>query len=349
MGGAGGAPSEGVILSLKEVAGFEIIGMGADLADLYSSAANVKVQVPYADDPSYSASLEKILSQFKPDFVHFQNDSEILIASSLRHLFDKYNVAYFMPRHEVIETCVHKYKSYLAFANMGIKVPKNILICEFSDLKKSFDELRDSDGQIWLRSTEVGGGGIGSLATSSLEFAKAWIDYYRGWGKFLAAEKLTEKTVTWQSIWKNGQLIVAQTRLRDGWIHSNRAVSGITGVTKVGITYSSKLIDEIAAKAVYAVDGHPNGIYGVDMAFDSLGIPNPTEINISRFFTTIRFFTTAGLNMPEIYVKLGLNDQSVEIPSNSVNPLMDGLFWIRGMDRNPILATRKDLADCGKI
>ena len=28
------------------------------------------------------------------------------------------------------------------------------------------------------------------------------------------------------------------------------------------------------------------------------GVPNPTEINISRFFTTVRFFTEAGINFP---------------------------------------------------
>jgi carbamoyl-phosphate synthase large subunit len=37
---------------------------------------------------------------------------------------------------------------------------------------------------------------------------------------------------------------------------------------------------------------------GVDMAYDRNNVPNPNEINISRFFTTVLFFTEAGLNMP---------------------------------------------------
>jgi len=289
------------------------------------------------------------LIEFKPDFIHFQNDAEILVASSMRDLFDKYKVRYFMPNHDVIERCVDKHKSYLAFVESGLKVPRNILIRDLEDLRVSFSSLKNLDGQIWLRSTDVGGGGIGSLATDSFEFAKSWIDYYKGWGKFLAAEKLSSKTVTWQSIWKNGNLVLAQTRLRDGWVHASRAVSGITGVTKVGITFSDPQVDKIAESAVLAVDTKPNGLYGVDMAYDDFGVPNPTEINISRFFTTIKFFTDAGLNMPEIYLRLGIDHQGFEPPTAALNPLPDGLIWLRGMDRAPTLATFEDLKACGRF
>ena len=30
------------------------------------------------------------------------------------------------------------------------------------------------------------------------------------------------------------------------------------------------------------------------------GVPNPTEINAARFFTTINFFTECGVNFPEL-------------------------------------------------
>ena len=32
------------------------------------------------------------------------------------------------------------------------------------------------------------------------------------------------------------ELVVAQSRERRGWVHGNRSISGITGVTKVGVT-----------------------------------------------------------------------------------------------------------------
>jgi carbamoyl-phosphate synthase large subunit len=104
-------------------------------------------------------------------------------------------------------------------------------------------------------------------------------------------------------------LIVAQTRKRFGWIHGSRSISGVTGVTKVGVTMNDPVVDEVAQRSVFAVTNKPHGIFGVDMTFDDLGIPNPTEINISRFFTTIRFFTEAGINFPSIAKNLSLYNE----------------------------------------
>ena len=97
----------------------------------------------------------------------------------------------FMPTHDVIETCVNKYKSYLKWENSDIKVARNILIHNEEDLKRSFVELADNNDEIWLRASSIGGGGKGALPTNDVEFAKKWIDKYNGWGDFIAAEMLT--------------------------------------------------------------------------------------------------------------------------------------------------------------
>jgi carbamoyl-phosphate synthase large subunit len=112
----------------------------------------------------------------------------------------------------------------------------------------------------------------------------------------------------------------------------------------VGKTYSNKTLDAIAMAAVHAVDEEPHGIYGVDMTYDDQGIPNPTEINISRFFTTVLFFTEAGLNLPAIFAELGLKGSS-SIEKGTISPLDDNLMWIRGMDVAPILCDEDHLRD----
>lgn len=342
IAGAGGAPSEGVIFSLMKNKDYEIFGMGADSTDLVCSLAPFKRLIPYASEESYQDALVQIIEEVHPDFIHFQNDAEIFVASRMRHIFDSYNVGYFLPRHEVIDTCVHKYKSYLAFAEAGVRVPKNLLIENEEQLSESFSELGNREGKIWLRSSAIGGGGKGSLATADFDFAKAWITANKGWGSFLAAEMLTSRTVTWQSIWSKGNLVVAQARKRSGWIHGSRSISGITGVTKVGTTTSDKQVDEIAISSILAVDKAPNGLYGVDMTYDADGIPNPTEINIARFFTTIRFFTEAGLNMPDIYTQIGLGFEAPNF-DRRINPLPENLCWLRGMDREPQLFTEESI------
>jgi carbamoyl-phosphate synthase large subunit len=149
---------------------------------------------------------------------------------------------------------------------------------------------------------------------------------------------LTPDTVTWLSIWYEGELVVAQSRERRGWTHGNRSISGVTGVTKIGVTCDKNDVTRIAMEAVKAVDAKPHGIFGVDMAYDKAGVPNPTEINISRFFTTVLFFTEAGLNMPEIFKDIALYGEFPRL-EKKINPLPNGLLWLRGMDVVPRLMT----------
>lgn len=344
IAGAGGAPSEGVINSLlRSKKGEEIIGMGSEPTDLILSHAARKYVVPYANTPSYREALMTLLDREKPDLVHFQNDLEVYHASLLRDEIHSKGVKTFMPPHEVIDTCVHKWKSYLKFKEAGITVPRNMMISTPEDLETAFNTLGDEQGRIWLRASSIGGGGKGSIPTSDRQLAKCWIDMHKGWGDFVAAEMLTPSTITWLSIWYEGELIVAQTRRRSGWVHGNRSASGVTGVTKVGETCSDELVTRVAIDSVKAVSDKPHGIFGVDMAYDKNGIPNPTEINISRFFTTILFFTEAGLNMPEIFKDLALYGERPVLP-RVINPLPDGYLWLRGMDTTPRLGRREDLS-----
>lgn len=343
IAGAGGAPSEGVINSLLRCnKGDEIIGMGSDPTDLVLSSAEKKYVVPYADAPDYEEKLLKLIDIEKPDLVHFQNDLEIFEASKIRNKLLATGIKLFMPAHDVIDICVNKYKSYLKWENSSVRVPRNIFISDENDLRRSFKELGDDYGKIWLRASSIGGGGKGALPTNDFEFAKRWIDRYNGWGDFVAAEMLTPNTVTWLSIWFEGELIVAQTRAREGWTHGNRTLSGVTGVTKVGKTISNDKVTSVAFDAIKCIDSKPHGIYGVDMAYDNSGYPCPTEINISRFFTTVLFFTEAGLNMPKIFKDIVLYDEFPNL-KNNVNPLKDGLLWMRGMDANPKLYTREQM------
>lgn len=338
IGGAGGAPSEGVIRSLQAAGGDTILGMGSEPSDLVLSAADRKFYIPYANAPEYRSQLLALLERERPDLIHFQNDLEIWHASLLRDDILATGTRLFLPPHEVIDTCVHKFKSWQAFQRAGVPVPRNLMINNEEDLRRAFAELGGADGKIWLRAASIGGGGKGSIPTADFTMAKAWIDHYHGWGDFVAAELLTPDTITWLSIWHEGELVVAQSRERRGWTHGNRSISGVTGVTKVGVTCDKPQATEIAIAACKAVAPRPHGIFGVDMTYNRQGVPNPTEINIARFFTTVRFFTEAGLNLPAIYKDLGLYGKRPQL-TRTINPLPNDLLWLRGMDVEPRLMT----------
>lgn len=340
--GAGSAQSNGVINSLLKYGKDTIIGLGSDSSDLMLSKAHIKYLMPHSKDASYKQALLAVIKDTKPQMIHFQHDMELAVALKFKAEIESAGVKMLVPDYETIDTCVHKYKSWISFKNAGITVPENIIINNKNELKLAFELLGNDDGRIWLRSSLIGGGGKGSLPTNDFFEATEWIDKHDGWGSFIAAELLTDRTVTWLSIWKDGELVVAQSRKRHSWAHSALSLSGVTGVTKVGETCSDDFVDSVGVASVKAVSSKPSGIYGVDMTYDINGIPNPTEINISRFFTTIEFFTEAGLNMPGILRDLVIEGKPPQL-NKKINPLPDGMLWLRGMDCLPVLTSQKEI------
>ena len=339
VGGAGGAPSNNFIRSLREAPrSYYLIGSCASATDLFLADTDERHLVPAASEPTYREELLRLLERTRPQLLHLQNDYEVRAVSRLRDDIESLGVVLFMPRAETVETCIDKYKSYEVWSASGVRTPRTLLLRTPDDLKRAFRELGQ---RIWIRAT-VGGGGTGALPTDSFEFARLWIERYRGWGTFTASECLTSKTATWLSIWYDGRLVVAQSRRRWSWNFGNRTLSGVTGITGVGETFADEEVDRLAQQAIRTVDPRPHGIFGVDMTYGSDSLPHVTEINIARFFTTHYFFTKAGLNMPDIYCQLGLFGTMPKI-EQQINPLPNGLLWIRGMDVEPVLTTVDEL------
>ena len=322
--GAGGSPSANFIRSLRAAnEEYCIIGTDADKYYLQRAEVDRRYLAPLANDPKYIDFLNYIIEKEEVEFVHAQNDVEVSFLSENR---EKIKAKTFFPAKETVKILQDKFESFKLWEKAGIKVPKTQLITQDTDLGVLLDEM---GGSMWLRAIS-GAGGRGSLPVYDVKSAKNWLDFQEkngSWnGNFTASELLEPETVTWMSLWKDGELVVAQGRKRLYWELAKISPSGVTGAT-----------DDIARRAVLAVDDKPDGLFGVDMAYDKNGVPNPTEINIGRFFTTHEFFTQAGLNMPEMFVKLGYNE-SVPVLEKNTNPLPDGLVWIRGMDFLPVLS-----------
>jgi len=340
VGGAGGAPSNNVIRSLRESGrGDYIIGQSSVPPDLFLADCDEVHAVPPALSAEYPEALLGLLERTRPDLLHAQNDFDVRAISRLRDEISALGVGLFLPDASTIEICVDKFRSYEIWAANGVPVPETRLIRTPEDLDGALDDLGPT---VWLRATE-GGGGNGAIPTDSRALAHAWIDRNDGWGRFSAARVLTPDSITWQSIWYEGELVVAQTRRRLGWAFSSRAPAGVTGITHVAVTAADDRVDDIAERAIRSIDPAPHGLFGVDMTLDDTGTPNLTEINIGRFFTTIYFFTKAGLNMPLIYRDLALDGRRPAL-ERVRNPLPVGQVWVRGMDVEPRLVDLERLA-----
>ena len=334
--GAGGAPGINFTRSLRAAREkFHLIGIDCDKYNLQRAETDERLLGPRADDEDFLAFLKCIIGNRSPDFLHSQSDEEIAVL--VAHA-GGIGVKTFLPSEESVRLCQDKFLSYERWTSAGLRVPSTRLLCGEEDLDAAFGEL---GSPLWLRET-MGGAGRGALRVDTREEAALWIEVRRGWGRFTAAEYLSPHSITWQSIWAEGELVVAQGRKRLYWEMGNRAPSGVTGVTGTGVTVSDPALDEIAQKAILAIDRAPHGIWSVDLTYDVRGVPNPTEINIGRFFTTHYFFTKAGLNMPLILLKLAFGEEVPPLPRR-INPLPHGLAWVRGMDIEPVLCTVEEI------
>lgn len=327
---AGGAPALNFIRSLRDAPEeFYIVGVDANKYTLQRSEADKKFLVPRVEEENYIPILKEIMQEERIDFLHCQMSYEMETISDFR---DELGVNTLLPSHHAIETCENKFSSYTIWEQADVPVPATCALSCEEDLIKAFDELGP---RLWIREVK-GSAGKGALPTSDFAEAAKWINDRQGWGRFTAAELLDKDTVTWQSLWFEGQLIAAQGRKRLYWEFSNRAPSGVTGVTGTGVTVNNHELDMLAQRAILAIDGQPHGIFGVDITYDHEGHMRLTEINIGRFFTTHYFFTKAGMNFPYYYVKLGCGE-GVDFETPKINPLPADLAWIRGMDCHPTL------------
>jgi len=338
--GVGGAAATNFIRSLRlSKEDFRIVGTDSNRYYLQRSEADSNYLLSSCKNSDYINELKIIIAKEKINFIHIQNDSEIAVISENREEFDG---KLFLPDKETIRMCQNKFRSYLCWKDI-IPQPKKYLVQHEQKFKKIWNMI---EGEKWLREIS-GAGGRGSLKTNDYKEACYWINKRNGWDRFEVSEYLSDQTVTWSSIWKDGKLLVAQGRKRLYWELAANTPSGVTGSTGSATTISNKQLDDIAEASIFAIDKNPNGVFSVDLTYDKNGIPNATEINIGRFFTTILFFTEAGLNMPLIYTKSFFNE--IVGISKKYNPLPNNYVWIRGIDFLPKLLTPQEYIKLEKL
>src|SRR5439155_17760718 len=89
-------------------------------------------------------------------------------------------------------------------------------------------------------------------------------------------------------------------------------------------------VNEVASRAIRAVDPAATGVFCIDLKEEEHGSPLVTEINAGRFFTTSNFLAEAGANMPYDYVRLAFGERLEHLRTfNAVEP---GPSWVRLID-----------------
>jgi carbamoyl-phosphate synthase large subunit len=276
--------------------------------------------------------MNDIIDRESIDFVHPQPDVEVAFLASHHQ---KLHAPTFLPSAETVELCHDKMTFNAHLKKAGVPVPEAVHITSQDDLRAALDELLAINPRVWLRAIR-GAGSRASLPIDSFYQGDAWIDYWRSfrgidYGDFMASEYLPGAEFAWQSLWHDGTLVTSQARERIEYIFGNLTPSGQSSSPSVARTVNRDDVNKAGEAAVRAVADRPHGVFCVDMKANGAGDPLVTEINVGRFFTTSNFFAHAGLNMPDMYLRLGMGAKLEQAPP-VYDPLPANLYWVRMID-----------------
>jgi carbamoyl-phosphate synthase large subunit len=338
--GCAGPASANFVDAVNQVEhAYTFVGVDINPYMLALSPLEKKYHVDKSKIKSYTSFLNEIIEKENIDFIHPQPDAEV---EDLLYNIDEIDpsVKTFLPTYDVVTTCQDKFRTHKILAQNGVSVP-----ISFQATEENIEASIQLFGKIWLRARK-GAGSKAALPITSLLQAQGWMDYWKAKGiseyGFMISEFLPGKEYAWQSLWHNGTLISSQARERVEYFAGNLAPSGQTSSPSVARTVTRDDLDQTGQAAVRAVSEKPHGVFCIDLKENSQGVPCVTEINAGRFFTTSNFFAHAGLNMPAMYLELGLTGELQDRPGLTDN-LPDDLYWLRWIDCNFKLVDGKDI------
>jgi carbamoylphosphate synthase large subunit len=332
--GAGGPMGCNVTRSLKMAPeALRLIGTDANVWHLPLGLTERIYRIPPARElDAYLAALDRIIADEGIDLLFPTHPVEVRTISAHR---DRFDVALLLPTHQAILAGQDKWASYQRWHDVGVPVPETRLLASPEQLPADFESV--GTNPVWVRGAGVPGSGIGvaSLPCRDQSVARAWIDYWQGWGGMIASAYLPGDNLTWLGVWRDGELIASQCRKRLEYVIPHVSPSGVTGAPAVSQTIVRDDVSDIGEQATRVIDPAPNGAYFVDMTCDEAGQPRVTEINVGRFGTTVHFYTEAGFNFPYLYVQLARGD---EPDIHRVRDVLDpGQTWVRTLDCGPVL------------
>lgn len=316
--GAGGTAGHNFTLCLK-MAGHTVIGLDSDALQL--TAAEVDYRYHSPTEPSAKVALLKdITERHGAEMIHAQPDGEVMFLSN--HA-DSFPGLLSLPSASALSIARDKNLTAERLERAGVPVPDRTTLNDYSG------------GLRWMRAI-VGAGSRAALPVTTKEEAQFWAGYWFRKDRlkaedFMLSEFLPGTEYAWQSVWRNGELVAAQGRIRREYLFGKLTPSGQTSTPSVAETVNHDGLNDIGERAVRALDASPNGIYGVDAKADAEGNIKVTEVNAGRFYSTSLFFASAGCNMPDLYVR------RAEPLAKPMNPLPAGLLWVRAVDREPKL------------
>lgn len=336
ISGIGGPTPLGIAQSIKE-SGYvkKLIGIDGSLfaPGLYNSDLFDKTYlVPHSSAPEYWNVIEKIIATEKIDHAFIVPELEVLKWSERQHR-EKLPCPSSIPDLEMCKSFYDKFSTYELLRDTGL-VPKTSKVAATAS-----DEMISSFGfPFWLRAG-AGAGAIGAFKITSVNDFRNWTLINPLISNFIMSEFLPGRNYAVKVLFHHGKVIRAASAERIGYLLSNAAPSGISGMCSYGRLLNNH---DLASRAVQAVTKifeskkvSPDGMFTVDFKEDETGVPKITEINIRHVSFTLAY-ALAGANFALDTLRLFMNDPSFNRTFTEYT-FDQNYYFMRGVDAPLIL------------
>jgi carbamoyl-phosphate synthase large subunit len=338
---AGGGGGENLINSLRR-SSLDLLIYGSNMDEnlLAKSSVDVPVWLPGAKEDRYTGCLESLIQQESLELVIPNNDHEVGRISEDR---DKLSCRVFLPPHEAILNCQDKLRMHTVLSQANVPVARSRELTGYDDIDEFIAQFPAD--RYWVRPRR-GSGSMGATWVRSAEQARAWIDLWIGLrgmelNDFTISEFLPGRDYAFQSVWKEGRLMVAKLAERLAYIMGRNRLSNMSSSPAVARTLrDEKALDNIF-RAIGAISRTPHGNYNLDLKGNERGEMCITEFNIGRFMMITPIFDRTGkYNTADIHVRCALDE-----PVNIDDPIdiEENVYLIRELDTLPTIIREEEL------
>jgi len=340
--GAGTAAAENFIRSLQDGdPSLVLLGCHDDPFVLKQSGADTKYLLPSPRAPHFLRGLRALVHAVGVDLVIPTSDVHVQrLSVGRRQLPGKT----FLPAQAVVSLCRDKHALISTLRRRGIAAPDTRPVTGRKAVDRIFAQLRGR-APLWCR-PRTGTCARGGGAVSSPEEAWRWIRLWETMqgvpaASFTLAEYLPGREILCQSVWRGGQMLLANTFERLSYFGVDNIPSGVTSLSSLAKTVIEPDVVALCRQAIRALSPKASGAFAVDVKEDAQGRPHVTEINAGRLFMAMTAFDLVlKHNMALTYVQAALRDR-VELRDDYA--AVDGYYMVRDLDMPPGILHADDL------
>lgn len=343
---AGGGASNNLIRGLrKSDLPVFVVGTSIDKYYLARSLADRNYLVPRGDaGDTYIEAIKQVVVKEDIDLVIANNDAEVGPISKHR---ERLGARVFLPSYETIELCQDKFALNKHLSSEGIRVAETFGVHSMEEIEEIFHHL--GGDLLWCR-IRRGSASKGSLPVRSPRQARFWVEYWREMrgvpvDMWLLSEYLPGRDYAFQSLWQDGELVIAKTCERLSYLVGEWMPSGTSSTPRVGKLLNNPMVDAVCTRAIKSIDAKATGMFCVDLKEDRDGTPCITEINIGRFFMITPVFNSVGrYNMADLYLRLAFGERVTVSDEERFSDIgSEAVFLVRELDNEPAVFTAEEI------